>query len=166
MELRYMQGYPAHILQQTRALIENEKLGTYLTKRYPSPHTYNSEKLLYTYVLELKNQYMKKAPPLHGVKWDPKLETLYRALGVHKSVSRQHGKRLRAKREIAISSLFKNAPLPLLRMIVVHELAHLKESDHNKSFYSLCKHMEPAYAQLELDARLFLTYRELYGNLF
>lgn len=166
MELRYLQGYPPQILRQARALIESEKLGTYLSQRYPTAHSYKSEKLLYTYVLELKNQYMKKSPPLHGVKWDAKLETLYRALGVHKSVSRQHGKRLRTKREIAISSLFKNAPVEFLRMIVVHELAHLKESEHNKAFYSLCKHMEPAYAQLELDTRLFLTYQELYGNLY
>jgi len=26
-------------------------------------------------------------------------------------------------------------------MIVVHELAHLKEREHNKSFYKLCENM-------------------------
>ncbi|HAL21836.1 MAG TPA: metal-dependent hydrolase, partial [Stenotrophomonas sp.] len=44
-----------------------------------------------------------------------------------------------------------------LRMIVVHELAHLKEADHNKAFYQLCQHMEPDYLQLEFDTRLYLT---------
>jgi predicted metal-dependent hydrolase len=45
-------------------------------------------------------------------------------------------------------------------MIVVHELAHLKEKEHNKAFYKLCEYMEPAYHQLEFDARLFLTQLE------
>lgn len=166
MELRYLQGYSPQILEQTQTLIREEKLGIYLQKRYPTAHNYNSEKLLYTYVLEVKNQHLKKAPPLHGVRWDTKLETLYSALGVHKTISRQHGKRLRSKRMIVISALFKNAPLEFLRMIVVHELAHLKESDHNKAFYNLCKHMEPNYGQLELDSRLYLTYRELFGKLY
>lgn len=42
-------------------------------------------------------------------------------------------------------------------MIVVHELAHLKEKEHNKAFYQLCCHMEPHYHQLEFDTRLWLT---------
>jgi predicted metal-dependent hydrolase len=46
-------------------------------------------------------------------------------------------------------------------MIVVHELAHLKELEHNKAFYKLCEYMEPNYHQLELDLRLLLTYRLL-----
>ena len=51
-----------------------------------------------------------------------------------------------------------------LKMIVVHELAHLKELEHNKAFYQLCQHMEPRYGQLELDLRLYLTWRELPGT--
>jgi hypothetical protein len=51
-------------------------------------------------------------------------------------------------------------------MIVVHELAHLKEKDHNRPFYQLCHHMEPAYRQLEFDTRLLLTHLELGGTLF
>lgn len=50
---------------------------------------------------------------------------------------------------------------PLLRMLVVHELAHLKEKEHNKAFYQLCCHMEPNYHQLELDARLYMMVLEL-----
>ena len=46
-------------------------------------------------------------------------------------------------------------------MIVVHELAHLKEKDHNKAFYQLCQHMEPDYHQLEFDLRLWLTWRDI-----
>lgn len=51
-------------------------------------------------------------------------------------------------------------------MIVVHELAHLKEKDHNKAFYSLCCHMEPDYHQLEFDTRLYLTHLSLFGELY
>jgi predicted metal-dependent hydrolase len=71
------------------------------------------------------------------------------------------GNRLKAKREIRIAALFKEAPADFLRMIVVHELAHLKESEHGKAFYALCLHMEPDYHQLELDLRLWLTAREM-----
>ena len=46
-------------------------------------------------------------------------------------------------------------------MIVVHELAHLKEHEHGKAFYALCLHMAPDYHQLEFDLRLWLTAREL-----
>jgi predicted metal-dependent hydrolase len=46
-------------------------------------------------------------------------------------------------------------------MIVVHELAHLKEPEHGKPFYALCRHMEPEYHQLEFDVRLWLTLLEL-----
>jgi len=44
---------------------------------------------------------------------------------------------------------------------VVHELAHLKEMEHNKQFYQLCEHMLPGYHQTEFDLRLFLTWRDL-----
>jgi predicted metal-dependent hydrolase len=46
-------------------------------------------------------------------------------------------------------------------MIVVHELAHLKELDHNKAFYQLCQYMLPDYHQLEFDLRVYLTWRDL-----
>ena len=76
-------------------------------------------------------------------------------------MSRVQGNRLKAKREIRIASLFKQAPAPFLKMIVVHELAHLKQREHDRAFYALCVHMEPDYHQLELDLRLWLTALEL-----
>jgi UTP pyrophosphatase len=42
----------------------------------------------------------------------------------------------------------------------VHELAHLKEREHNRAFYALCEHMEPGYHQLEFELRLWLTAQE------
>lgn len=51
-------------------------------------------------------------------------------------------------------------------MIIVHELAHLKEKDHNKAFYKLCEHMERDYYQIEFDLRLYLTYLESSEELY
>nr|MBP6903523.1 M48 family metallopeptidase [Burkholderiaceae bacterium] len=101
------------------------------------------------------------APPLAKVVYDPQLNVLKNVLGTHTRVSRVQGGQLKAKREIRIAALFKDAPADLLRMIVVHELAHLKEPEHDRAFYALCRHLEPDYAQLEFDLRLWLTVREL-----
>jgi len=60
-----------------------------------------------------------------------------------------------------ISAVFKKTPDAFLNMIVVHELAHLKEKEHNKAFYRLCQSMLGNYHQLELDMRLFLIQMEL-----
>jgi predicted metal-dependent hydrolase len=75
---------------------------------------------------------------------------------LHSFVSRVQGKNLKSKSEIRVASIFKKAPADFLHMIVVHELAHLKEKDHNKSFYRLCHNMESDYSQLEFDLRLYL----------
>lgn len=83
------------------------------------------------------------------------------ALGTHTTVSRVQGGKLKAKREIRVASLFKEAPSEFLKMIVVHELAHIKEPQHDKAFYQLCTHMAPNYHQLEFDLRLYLTQLDL-----
>ncbi|HAB92673.1 MAG TPA: metal-dependent hydrolase, partial [Pseudomonas sp.] len=59
-----------------------------------------------------------------------------------------------------IASLFRDTPPQFLQMIVVHELAHLREKDHNKAFYQLCQHMLPDYHQYEFDLRIYLTWRD------
>ena len=74
--------------------------------------------------------------------------------------------KLKSKNEIRIGSLFKKSPEAFLEMIVVHELAHLKEKDHNKNFYKLCKHMQSAYHQIQLDLRPYLTQIELFGDIY
>src|SRR5690606_8910541 len=101
---------------------------------------------------------MRKAAPLDKVVFDNRLQAVRHALGTHTSVSRVQGGRLKASREIRVAGVFRDAPEQFLRMIVVHELAHLRESDHNKAFYQLCTHMEPDYHQLEFDMRLCLTH--------
>ena len=99
--------------------------------------------------------------PVTGkVLYDGRLQVMKHALGTHTAVSRVQGSRLKASREIRIATVFRDAPAEFLKMIVVHELAHLKEAEHNKAFYALCTHMTPGYHQLEFDLRLYLTHLE------
>jgi hypothetical protein len=159
--MKYLSGYPAALLASAEALLTQGRLGQTIAARYPDGHDIRSDRALVDYVAALKRQFMRSAPPLAKVAYDAKLHIVRNALGTHTTVSRVQGTQLKAKREIRVASLFKQAPAPFLKMIVVHELAHLKERDHDKAFYALCTHMEPAYHQLEFDLRLWLTALEL-----
>jgi predicted metal-dependent hydrolase len=156
-ELIYLNGYPEQLLSQVRTLIDEQRLGAVLEKRYPQQHDITTDKALYQYTQTLKSQFLRNASPINKVVFDSKIHVLKNALGLHTSLSRVQGNKLKAKAEIRVATIFRQAPEPFLRMIVVHELAHLKEKDHNKAFYSLCCHMEPQYHQLEFDTRLWLT---------
>lgn len=161
MTLKYLTGYAPELIAQVQRAIDAGELGPSLARRYPEPHEVRTDRALYDYVGELRAQYLRNAAPLSKVAYDNKLKVIQHALGTHTTVSRVQGNKLKAKREIRVASLFKEAPAPFLRMIVVHELAHLKEREHDKAFYALCTHMEPAYHQLEFDVRLWLTAMEL-----
>ncbi|AYA91460.1 MULTISPECIES: M48 metallopeptidase family protein [Stenotrophomonas] len=155
--LKYLTGYPEPLVAQVSELLAQGKLGPWLQQRYPDPHEVRSDRQLYDYTQALKDRYLRKSVPLNKVCYDNTLEVIKHALGTHTAISRVHGSRLKASREIRIATVFRQAPAAFLRMIVVHELAHLKETDHNKAFYQLCQHMEPDYLQLEFDTRLYLT---------
>ncbi len=165
-ELKYLIGYSENITDQIRRLINSQKLTETLLKKYPVAHTIKTDKALYAYTLDLKNALLKQSQPLSKVIYDDKIKDLHHALGLHTFISRVQGGKHKAKNEIRVASLFKNVPLPFLTMIVVHELAHLKEKEHNKAFYQLCLHMEPQYHQFELDMRLYLTHLDLFGKLY
>jgi len=165
-ELKYLAGYSEHVTSQVRLLISTDKLGETLLKKYPAPHAIRTDKALYAYTVDMKNALLKQSQPLSKVIYDDKIKDLHHALGLHTFISRVQGGRHKAKNEIRVASLFKNVPLEFLRMIVVHELAHLKEKDHNKAFYQLCEHMEPSYHRFELDMRLYLTHMDLFGKLY
>jgi predicted metal-dependent hydrolase len=159
--LRYLQAYPPQLQDQVRQLIEQDRLGEYLERRYPGRHDVQSDKALYGYAMDLKQQYMRTAPAVDKVLYDNKLDVVQRALGLNTAISRVQGGKLKAKKEIRVASLFKDAAPEFLQMIVVHELAHLKERDHSKAFYQLCEHILPGYHQLEFDLRVYLTWRDL-----
>jgi len=159
--LKYLTGYPDHLVARVRQLIEQDRLGTILAERYGQPNAVRNDAQLYEYVQALKDRHLRKAVPLGKVLYDSRLQVMKHALGTHTAISRVHGGKLKASREIRIATVFRDAPADFLKMIVVHELAHLKEADHNKAFYQLCTHMEPDYHQLEFDLRLYLTHLEL-----
>ena len=159
--LKYLSGYPESLQQQIRQLIAEGRLGDYLERRYPQRHQVQSDKALYGYVQQLRQSHLKSAPNIDKVLYDNRLDLTHRALGLHTAVSRVQGGKLKAKKEIRVAALFKEAAPEFLQMIVVHELAHLRESDHNRAFYKLCEHMMPGYAQTEFDLRWYLHWREL-----
>ena len=162
----FLSGYSAELQQQAETLIDSGKLPDYLRKRYQSGHAVSNSKALYQYTLDIKNSYLRQSAPLSKVEYDDRIDVIHNALGLHTHISRVQGNKLRAKKEIRIATLFKQAPEPFLRMIVVHELAHIREKEHNRSFYKLCQHMEPDYHQLELDLRLYLTCLDRFGPVY
>lgn len=154
----YLTGYPADLVAQVRALIENDQLAGILLKKYPQPHAVRTDRALYDYVLDLKNTYLRNAGQISKVAFDSKLHVIRNALGTHTSIARVQGSKLKAKREIHVATVFRDMPEDFLRMIVVHELAHFKESAHDKHFYQLCRHMAADYHQLEFDVRVYLSH--------
>lgn len=159
--LKYLAAYPPALQEKVRTLIAQERLEEYLRQRYPERHAVQSDKALYAYTMALKQEFLRNAPGLDKVLYDARLDVLQKALGLHTAVSRVQGSKLRAKKEIRIAALFRDTAPQFLNMIVVHELAHLREFDHNKAFYQLCEHMLPGYHQLEFDLRIHLTWRDL-----
>lgn len=166
MQLKYLEHYNETIRSQVISLIKTEKLPAFLLQKYPGTHNYKTDKNLYDYTLEIKNSYLKKSQPISKVIYDGKIHVINNALGMHTFASRVQGAKLKSKNEIRVASMFKNSPEAFLRMIIVHELAHLKEKEHNKAFYKLCEYMEPSYHQLEFDTRLYLTCIDHFGKLY
>ena len=160
--------YLSHYSDQTRAqvalLIEQNKLADVLRKRYPASHDIRTDRALYDYIQDMKTEFLRNAEPINKVAFDSKIHVIQHALGLHTSISRVQGSKLKAKHEIRVASMFKDVPLEFLRMIAVHELAHVKEKQHDKAFYKLCTYMEPNYHQYEFDLRLYLTELDLSGK--
>ncbi|MFI8481835.1 M48 family metallopeptidase [Pseudomonas sp. NPDC078700] len=159
--LKYLQAYPVALQDQVRQLIDQGRLGDYLAQRYSGKHNVQNDKALYAYTVGLKQEHLRNAPSIDKVLFDNRLDLTHRALGLHTAISRVQGGKLKAKKEIRVAALFKEAAPEFLHMIVVHELAHLKESEHNKAFYKLCEYMLPDYQQIEFDLRVYLTWQEL-----
>lgn len=158
-KINYLHNYPAALQAQIRQMQAQDMLGDYITHRYAEPHLIQTDKALYEYSNDIKQTFIRSAPMLDKVAYDNRLSIEHHALGLNTAISRVQGGNLKAKKEIKISAFFKAAPAAFLRMIVVHELAHLKERNHDKAFYKLCQHMEPDYHQLEFDCRVYLLWK-------
>lgn len=139
-------------------MIEQHRLADLLLKKYPLAHEVRTDKALYDYAQTIKSASLRNAGQLALVCFDSRLQVLQHALGMHTRVARVQGGKLKAKREIRVAAVFREMPEDFLRMIVVHELAHLKAAEHDKAFYQLCRHMAPDYHQLEFDLRAYLCY--------
>ena len=159
--LKYLQHYPLDLQGKVRHLQAQNTLGDYITQRYPQSHTIQTDKALYDYSNGIKQEFLRNTPLLDKVMYDNRLSIEHHALGLNTAISRVQGGKLKAKKEIRISSFFKETPAEFLRMITVHELAHLKERNHDKAFYQLCQYMEPDYHQLEFDCRVYLTWKNV-----
>ena len=159
--LKYLGAYSDQTRAQVTQLITDNKLADVLLQRYPSAHTIRTDKALFDYVQDLKSEFLRNADPINKVAFDNKIHVINNALGLHTSISRVQGNKLKAKHEIKVATMFKEVPLEFLRMIAVHELAHVKEKQHDKPFYKLCCYMEPNYHQYEFDVRLYLTQLDL-----
>ena len=162
--MKYLAHYPESLQAQVRPLIESGRLGTWLQRRHPQAHEIRTDSALYEYTQAIKSEFMRNTQPVSKVLFDSKLHVVRNALGMHTAISRVQGGRLKAKHEIRVAGLMREVPPEWLRMIVVHELAHLRLREHDKAFYALCTHMEPAYHQHEFDLRLYLTHLDLGGQ--
>ena len=160
----YLAGYPPELVAQVQRLIKQDRLGDWLLQKYPVAHKVRTDRALYDYTQEIKEEHLRNTVQLSKVLFDNKLHVIHNALGTHTSISRIQGAKLKSKREIRVAIIFREMPPEFLRMIVVHELAHLKEREHDKPFYQLCRHIEPDYHQLEFDLRTYLSYLAVTGN--
>lgn len=162
--MKYLSAYSEQTLSQVRQVMDQGRLGEVLLQRYPKAHEIRNDRALYDYVQELRNEFLRNAAPIDKVAFDSKIHVINHALGLHTSISRIQGGKLKAKHEIRVATMFREVPLEFLRMIAVHELAHVKEKQHDKAFYKLCTYMEPNYHQYEFDTRLYLTHLEASGQ--
>lgn len=163
--MNYIAHYPTDIQKQVSKLIENNTLGKYVQNKYPTKHSLHTDKALYEFVMELKNRYLKKFQ-LSKVSYDGKVSEVCKALGTHTFISQVQGAKLKSKNVIKIATFFKHTPKEFLQMIVVHELAHFKQKEHNKAFYQFCEYMMKEYHQVEFDTRLYLLHVEKFGEIY
>ncbi len=152
----YLAGYPEEFRERAMALHAEGALLPRLQARYNEAHNVRDNSTLYVYVQDMKQTFMKSSPPLGKVRYCEKISTVHNALGLHTFAVRVQGANLKRKNELRVGMVFRDLPADFLRMIVVHELAHLRHKDHDKAFYRLCAHMEPDYLRLETDLRLWL----------
>ena len=68
--LRLLQAYPDSLQQQVQKIIEGPGLAAWLQSRHPEPHGIRTDKALYEFVLDLKNEFLRQAEPVNKVTFD------------------------------------------------------------------------------------------------
>lgn len=95
--MKYLTAYSYDVQAQVRILIETQKLGELLLKKYSTTHTIRNDKALFDYVMALKNEFLRGADPLSKVAFDSKLESYSTCPGhAHHGVTRA-GKQTQVK---------------------------------------------------------------------
>ena len=61
MPLKYLGAYPDSLQTQVRQLMEQDKLGDWLLKKYPRAHGVRTDKALYDYVMALKSEFLRSS---------------------------------------------------------------------------------------------------------
>ncbi len=130
----FIGSYSASVQEQVQRLVAEDRLREHLERKYPGQHDIETDSALYDYVMELKQAHLRSAGPLHKAIWKNKMDVIQNVLGLSTAISRVQGARLKAKAEIRIAGLFKTTAPEFLEMVVVHELAHLREREHDKAF--------------------------------
>jgi hypothetical protein len=159
--LKYLVGYPPHVLARVQALLEQGRLGKVLEDRYGQMHTVRTDGQLYDYVQALKDRHLRQSVPLGKVIYDSKLQVMKHALGTHTSDFARAGRQAQGQ------------PRDPHRHRVPRCAGGFPEDDRGaragapegsrarQGVLSLCTHMEAEYHQLEFDLRLYLTQLEI-----
>jgi len=79
-KLKYLADYSATVTDQVHKLIDNDKLAEVLLKKYPATHHIRTDKALYAYTVDIKNQFLRQSNPLSKVVFDDKIDVLHQAL--------------------------------------------------------------------------------------
>ena len=65
----------------------------------------------------------------------------HQTLGICAAMSRVRGSQQKAKRDIRVAAIFKDALAAFLRMLDVDELTQLREGEHGKAIYVKSQHL-------------------------
>ena len=96
--LKYLSGCSPTVTDQVQRLIDNNILTDVLLKKYPTRHDIKTDKALYSYVMDLKNQYLRQSGRISKVVYDDKLDVLHQALGLHFSCVESAGRQAEIKK--------------------------------------------------------------------
>ena len=77
--LKYLVGYPEPLQATVREMIADDRLERLLRGKYAAVHDVRTDRVLYAYVMELKNEHLRNAPQLSKVVFDSKLKVIQHA---------------------------------------------------------------------------------------
>jgi predicted metal-dependent hydrolase len=110
-QLTYLQGYRSIYFSGSQPDCRAEaRRGA--GKALSGTHDFATDKALWQYTQDLKNRYLKSAPPINKVMYDNKIHVLNNALGLHTAISRVQGGKLKAKAEIRVATVFATRRKP------------------------------------------------------